>query len=43
MNDFLRDEVMKLMPKLIARGDYKTIGVLQRLMEALEEKHESRS
>ena len=43
MNDYLRDEVMKLMPRLIARGDYKTIGVLQRLMEALEEKYESRS
>lgn len=43
MNDYLREEVMKLIPKLIARGDYKTIGLLQRLMEALEEQNESRS
>lgn len=43
MSEYLREEVMKLMPKLIARADYKTIGILQSLMEALEEKHAARN
>ena len=43
MSEYLREEVMKLMPRLIARADYKTIGVLQQLMAALDDCYESRS